>query len=66
MRLGLLLGAVAAIDINAPDPNGVNVKCTTTKGDFSLVINPSWAPIGAARFLEMVQKNTFSFTNLLG
>lgn len=59
MRLALLLGAVAAIDINAPDPNGVSVKCTTTKGDFTLMINPSWGPIGAARFLEMVDTGFF-------
>lgn len=49
----------SSVDINAPDPNGVNIKCTTTKGDFSLVINPSWAPIGAARFLEMVDTGFF-------
>jgi len=48
-----------AIDPNAPDPNAVNVKCTTTKGDFSLVINPSWAPLGAQRFLEMVDTGFF-------
>lgn len=48
----LLLSATAAqprVDPNAIDPAAVEVKCTTTKGDFQLTINPSWAPNGAAR-----------------
>jgi cyclophilin family peptidyl-prolyl cis-trans isomerase len=55
----LLLTVAAALDANSPDPNAVNVKCTTTKGDFSLVVNPSWGPLGAARFLEMVDSGFF-------
>jgi cyclophilin family peptidyl-prolyl cis-trans isomerase len=61
MRLAifLVLTIATAVDINAPDPQAVNVKCTTTKGNFSLVINPSWAPLGAARFLDMVDTGFF-------
>ena len=31
------------------------VKCTTTVGDIDVVVEPSWAPLGAARFLELVR-----------
>lgn len=59
MRLAFLLSLAAALDANTPDPNAVFVKCTTTKGNFSLVVNPSWAPLGAARFLDMVDTGFF-------
>jgi len=54
-----LATAAVAINISTPDPNAVNVQCTTTKGNFSLVINPSWAPLGASRFLDMVDSGFF-------
>jgi peptidyl-prolyl cis-trans isomerase A (cyclophilin A) len=31
------------------------VKFETTKGDFSIEVNPEWAPLGAARFKELVE-----------
>ena len=30
------------------------VKCSTTKGDILIDVNPEWAPRGARRFLELV------------
>eukprot|EP01048_Picozoa_sp_COSAG05_P036720 COSAG05_NODE_16702_length_340_cov_1.282158_1_plen_64_part_10 len=31
------------------------VKCETTKGDVLIKVEPTWAPEGAQRFLEMVK-----------
>jgi peptidyl-prolyl cis-trans isomerase A (cyclophilin A) len=36
------------------------VDCDTTKGPVALVIEPSWAPVGAARFLELVDAGFFT------
>ena len=41
-------------------PDGTRVRCETTKGTFELEVNPSWAPLGASRFLELVQKGYFT------
>ena len=38
----------------------VRVFCRSTKGDILIQVNPSWAPLGAARFLELVQAGFFS------
>ena len=38
-----------------------HVCCVTTKGPLSFVIHHRWAPIGAARVLEMVTTGYFSF-----
>ncbi|KAI2508009.1 peptidyl-prolyl cis-trans isomerase [Fragilaria crotonensis] len=35
------------------------VCCETTKGNVNLLIHQKWAPIGVARFLEMVESNYF-------
>lgn len=35
------------------------VRCQTTKGSMSLLIHETWAPIGVARFLEMVESHYF-------
>ena len=35
------------------------VCCETTKGNLSLLIHHKWAPIGVARFLEMVESHYF-------
>jgi peptidyl-prolyl cis-trans isomerase A (cyclophilin A) len=61
MRIIVCLLAVfaSALDASTPDPKAVYVTCTSTKGNFSLVVNPSWAPLGAARFLEMVDSGFF-------
>jgi len=56
----LLLAVAAALDADTPDPQAVGVRCSTSKGNITLVVNPSWAPLGAARFLKMVSENSYS------
>lgn len=43
-------------------PNGLItlVCCTSTKGVFNIAVHNSWAPLGAARFVDMVETNFFS------
>ena len=36
------------------------VCCNTTQGYFTVAVHPSWAPYGAARFLEMVESKFFT------
>ncbi len=36
------------------------VCCETTAGPLSVAVHENWAPLGAARFLSMVQNNYFS------
>lgn len=43
----------------AEDPATVTVVLETTKGDVVLAIHPEWAPLGAARFLELVRANYY-------
>ena len=35
------------------------VCCETTKGSLSIAVHPKWAPLGAHRFLEMIQSQYF-------
>lgn len=35
------------------------VDCKTTKGDFSIFVIPKWAPIGARRFIQLVEEQFF-------
>jgi len=34
--------------------SAVRVLCVTTKGDVEIVVQPDWSPVGAARFLQLV------------
>ena len=34
--------------------SAVKVLCVTTKGDVEIVVEPDWSPVGAARFLQLV------------
>eukprot|EP01031_Cornospumella_fuschlensis_P025103 gene25103-30319_t len=45
-----------------PPPAGpvTLVCCNTTKGVLNIEVHPSWAPLGAERFLHMVTHNFFS------
>ena len=45
-----------------PPPAGrvTIVCCQTTKGEITVAVHPSWAPLGAQRFLEMVTSGFFS------
>lgn len=36
------------------------VCCQSTKGTINIAVHPTWAPIGAARFLDMVESGFFS------
>lgn len=46
--------------IPPPAGNVTIVCCQTTKGEITVAVHPSWAPLGAARFLEMVTSGFFS------
>lgn len=36
------------------------VSCSTTEGNIKLAIHEAWAPLGANRFLDLVESNFFS------
>ncbi|WP_176216970.1 peptidylprolyl isomerase [Andreprevotia lacus] len=40
-------------------PPAIKVQCKTTKGDLDITIEPTWAPLGAARFAQMVDDGFF-------
>jgi hypothetical protein len=35
------------------------VRCETTAGDFTVSLHKDWAPLGYARFMELVNDNFF-------
>ena len=39
--------------------NPVNIACETTKGRIDIVVRPDWSPLGAARFLQLVDDGHF-------
>ena len=43
-----------------PEGNITIVCCSTTKGEVTIAVHPTWAPLGAARFLDMVIEGFFS------
>ncbi|WP_339612479.1 peptidylprolyl isomerase [uncultured Rubinisphaera sp.] len=44
---------------SVPVEGSFQVKFETTKGDFVVEVYPEWAPIGAARFKELVESDFF-------
>ncbi len=46
--------------VKPPEGPVTLVCCNTTKGALTMEVHPSWAPIGAKRFLDMVNDNFFS------
>jgi peptidyl-prolyl cis-trans isomerase A (cyclophilin A) len=46
--------------LKAKAPDVYDVKFETTKGDFVLKVNRSWAPIGADRFYNLVKHGFFT------
>ncbi len=44
----------------AADDNTYVVKLQTTKGDILIEVHPSWAPLGAARFRELVEAGFYT------
>ena len=43
------------------DEQARHVVCGTTKGDIRIVVQPFWSPRGAARFLELLDRNVRYF-----
>jgi peptidyl-prolyl cis-trans isomerase A (cyclophilin A) len=39
--------------------SAVKVVCETTKGEVDIVVEPDWSPLGAARFLQLVDDGFF-------
>ena len=46
--------------VNPPEGPVTLVCCITTKGPLNIAVHPKWAPLGAARFLDMVTSGFFS------
>ena len=40
-------------DLTVEHPS-IDVLCTTTQGDLRITVQPTWSPLGAGRFLELV------------
>jgi hypothetical protein len=55
-RTLFLLTAAAVL---AGCSNSSRVKFETSKGDFVVQINKEWAPLGAARFIELVRSGFY-------
>lgn len=50
-----------SLHIVPPPPGPVDIVCcATTKGQLSIAVHHSWAPIGSERFLRMVEEEFFS------
>lgn len=62
LLLALLMadGAVSPPASAAPLPDTTLVSCETTKGTIKVEVHPAWAPVGAARFLELVTSEYLS------
>lgn len=48
------------VAVNRDGEKAVRVVCGTTKGDLHMTIEPSWSPLGAARFLQLVHTGYFN------
>ncbi|KAJ1462670.1 hypothetical protein M885DRAFT_402774, partial [Pelagophyceae sp. CCMP2097] len=46
--------------VTPPASRTVLVCCATTKGALTIAVRPGWAPLGAQRFLDMVESGYFS------
>jgi peptidyl-prolyl cis-trans isomerase A (cyclophilin A) len=46
-------------EIHAIGYDAVQVQCSTSTGDVRIVVKPDWSPLGAGRFLELVNRNYF-------
>eukprot|EP00054_Salpingoeca_dolichothecata_P033733 m.267919 g.267919 ORF g.267919 m.267919 type:complete len:314 (+) comp34842_c0_seq1:105-1046(+) len=46
------------------DPPKTFVQCETTKGNFTIQLERSWAPLGVARFLSLVERQLLDGTAL--
>ncbi|MBE9609583.1 peptidylprolyl isomerase [Chitinilyticum piscinae] len=65
MRLSLFVSFVfaaaplLAAQATTPVVKPVHVVCTTSKGDLDILVQPAWAPQGAARFLQLVEQGFY-------
>jgi peptidyl-prolyl cis-trans isomerase A (cyclophilin A) len=53
-------GATADAATDTPNADAFIVDITTSKGDFAIEVNPSWAPNGVARFRELVDAGFYN------
>jgi hypothetical protein len=65
LALGAQRGALSVPNVQPPAASGAwpdvtRVSCDTTKGPVVIEVHPAWAPLGAARFLELVESDYFS------
>lgn len=62
LRCYVLAGAFASLTCTLAhaDPKPVSVNCKTTKGDLDIAVQPAWSPLGAARFLQLVDDGFFT------
>ena len=55
---GALVSLLLAAGCAAPDETRL-VRLETSKGAIAIAVHPAWAPIGAARFLELVESGYY-------
>ena len=56
----LILATFLILFVDVIKSNYSKVQCTTTKGDILIEVYPEWSPLGANRFLELVEDNFFT------
>lgn len=49
----------AIYDTSSETPQDILVECSTTKGDLHITVKPTWAPMGAANFLDLVRRGYY-------
>ncbi|WP_169741322.1 peptidylprolyl isomerase [Andreprevotia chitinilytica] len=61
LLLAVMLTTCASTYVNAAQDktNSVKVTCDTTKGKLDIVVEKDWSPLGAARFLQLVDDGFF-------
>jgi peptidyl-prolyl cis-trans isomerase A (cyclophilin A) len=59
LSLIILLLSHGQIEDNSENDHPL-VECETTKGSITIEVIPSWAPLGAERFLELIDDSFFT------
>ena len=67
LLIGLLLIVASLVYLNQPklpsgtsSQNPIAVLCETTKGPLRILVMPAWSPLGAERFLQLVEDGFFT------
>lgn len=60
MKLVALLFTAVCVAAAPAASDVLAVKCQSTKGDFTIAVNTKWAPVGAQRFLALVEDGFFT------